>query len=219
MGSAPAPTASSRPPTSGGSSVADRERRGRPTCDDREVTILGVCIELTDQAVAVRFTGVDRWWALSSGIVLPTWRVLGARVLSRSAAIAACPARELPGLGWPGVLRAGCYGIGQDRQLWLVHRAVSVLGSTCAASLTTASWSRSRPGEPQQRHQQRDRADLPPTRGRRHRPLDRQYLSPRRGSPSLGVEHAHPSPTTAVAAARRLLTMTWPTPCGDGRHV
>jgi hypothetical protein len=25
------------------------------------------------------------------------------------------------------VLRAGCYGIGQDRQLWLVHRAGSVL--------------------------------------------------------------------------------------------
>jgi len=77
--------------------------------------------------VTVRFTGADRWWALSSGIVLPTQRVLGARVLSRSAAIAACPARELPGLGWPGVLRAGCYGIGQARQLWLVHRAESVL--------------------------------------------------------------------------------------------
>jgi hypothetical protein len=101
--------------------VWERTRR------DREVTIVGVWVELTDRAVAVRFTGVDRWWALSSGIVLPTWRVLGARVLSRSAAIAACPARELPGLGWPGVLRAGCYGIGQDRQLWLVHRAGSVL--------------------------------------------------------------------------------------------
>ena len=88
---------------------------------------MGGCVELPDRAVAVRFTGVDRWWALSSGIVLPTWRVLGARVLSRSAAIAACPARDLPGLGWPGVLRAGCYGIGQARQLWLVHRTGSVL--------------------------------------------------------------------------------------------
>ena len=91
------------------------------------MTILGVFVELTDQAVAIRFTGVDRWCALSSGIVLPTGRVLGARVLSRSAAVAACPARELPGLGWPGVLRAGRYGFGQDRQLWLVHRAESVL--------------------------------------------------------------------------------------------
>jgi hypothetical protein len=88
---------------------------------------LGVLVKLTDQAVAIRFTGFDRWCALSSGIVLPTWRVLGARVLSRSAAVAACPARGLPGLGWPRVLRAGCYGIGQDRQLWLVHRAGSVL--------------------------------------------------------------------------------------------
>jgi hypothetical protein len=88
---------------------------------------LGVLVKPTDQAVAIRFTGFDRWCALSSGIVLPTWRVLGARVLSRSAAVAACPARGLPGLGWPRVLRAGCYGIGQDRQLWLVHRAGSVL--------------------------------------------------------------------------------------------
>lgn len=88
---------------------------------------MGVLVELTNRAVIVRFTGVDRWYAFSSGIVLPTRRVLGARVLSRSAAIAACPARELPGLGWPGVLRAGRYGIGQDRQLWLVRRARSVL--------------------------------------------------------------------------------------------
>ena len=88
---------------------------------------MGVLVELTDRAVIVRFTGVDRWYAFSSGIVLPTRRVLGARVLSRSAAIAASPASELPGLGWPGVLRAGSYGIGQDRQLWLVHRAGSVL--------------------------------------------------------------------------------------------
>lgn len=88
---------------------------------------MGVLVELANRAVIVRFTGVDRWYAFSSGIVLPTRRVLGARVLSRSAAIAACPARGLPGLGWPEVLRAGRYGIGQDRQLWLTHRARSVL--------------------------------------------------------------------------------------------
>lgn len=88
---------------------------------------MGVLVELGERSLAVRFTGLDRWCALSGGTILPLTRVLGTRVLARAAAVAACPRLPLSGLAWPRVLRAGCYGIGQDRQLWLVHRADRVL--------------------------------------------------------------------------------------------
>ena len=88
---------------------------------------MAVLVEFTEQAAAIRFTGTDRFYAISRGIDLPYPRVLGARVMSRPAAIAACPRRRFPGMGWPGFLRAGCYGIGQRRQLWLVHRAGRLL--------------------------------------------------------------------------------------------
>ena len=118
---------------------------------------MGVLVELTNRAVIVRFTGVDRWYAFSSGIVLPTRRVLGARVLSQWAAIAACPARELPGLGWPGVLRAGRLRIGT--------RPPAVAGPPCpigtghlpARRALPPRRGRGRgPRAPQQEHQQCD---------------------------------------------------------------
>ena len=77
--------------------------------------------------VRVRFSGADRFWALSGGITLPVHRIRDAKVLPRRDAAKACPKMRLPGSYWPRRLHAGSYGFGAKRQLWCVHRAEEVL--------------------------------------------------------------------------------------------
>ncbi|GAA4802896.1 hypothetical protein GCM10023200_45090 [Actinomycetospora chlora] len=86
-----------------------------------------VQLRVTADGVVVRFSGSDRVWACCRGVYLPLSRVLLARTLHRRDAVAASPRVHLPGVSVPRVLRAGSYGVGERRQLWMVRRAENLL--------------------------------------------------------------------------------------------
>ncbi|HUR75365.1 MAG TPA: hypothetical protein VMZ00_13885 [Sporichthya sp.] len=88
---------------------------------------MAVTVEVTTDAVAVCFRGVDRFWALSRGLRIPLERIDEAGASPRADAKRRCPKLRLPGSYWPGRLHAGSYGWGERRQLWCVHRAQQVL--------------------------------------------------------------------------------------------
>lgn len=88
---------------------------------------MAVQIRVTADGVLVRFTGTDRVWACRRGVYLPLSRVLLARPMARRDAVSASPRVHLPGVSVPKVLRAGSYGVGERRQLWMVRRAQSLL--------------------------------------------------------------------------------------------
>lgn len=82
-----------------------------------------VHVRVADHGLVVRFSGRDRVWACSRGVDLPMSRVLMARPMARRDLVAASPRVHLPGVCVPGVLRAGSWGVGERRQLWLAHGA------------------------------------------------------------------------------------------------
>jgi hypothetical protein len=88
---------------------------------------MAVQLRVTADGVVVRFSGADRVWACCRGVYLPLSRVLLARTLDRRAAVAASPRVHLPGVSVPKVLRAGSYGVGERRQLWMVRGAEQLL--------------------------------------------------------------------------------------------
>ena len=88
---------------------------------------MGVQLRVTEHGVVVRFTGRDRLFACRRGLTLPMNRVLMARPMDRGDLVAASPRVHLPGVSVPGVLRAGSWGVGERRQLWMVHRARRLL--------------------------------------------------------------------------------------------
>jgi hypothetical protein len=88
---------------------------------------MGVQTRVTEQGVLFRFTGSDRFFAFRGGVFLPIDRVLGARTLERRDAVLASPRVHLPGVSVPGLLRAGAYGVGERRQLWMVRTATTLL--------------------------------------------------------------------------------------------
>jgi hypothetical protein len=88
---------------------------------------MAVQLRVTADGVVVRFSGADRVWACCRGVYLPLSRVLLARTLDRRAAVAASPRVHLPGVSVPRVLRAGSYGVGERRQLWMVRGAEQLL--------------------------------------------------------------------------------------------
>ncbi|GAA4867929.1 hypothetical protein [Actinomycetospora straminea] len=88
---------------------------------------MAVQIRITADGVVVRFTGTDRVWACRRGVYLPLSRVLLARPMARRDAVSASPRVHLPGVSVPKVLRAGSYGVGERRQLWMVRSAQSLL--------------------------------------------------------------------------------------------
>jgi hypothetical protein len=88
---------------------------------------MGVQTRVTEHGVLLRFTGRDRVYACRGGVFLPIDRVQGARTLGRRDAVAASPRVHLPGISVPGMLRAGAYGVGERRQLWMVHAATTLL--------------------------------------------------------------------------------------------
>jgi hypothetical protein len=83
-----------------------------------------VDLELTDDHLAVRITGSDRVWALSSGVEVPLREVAGAQVLERAKAPRGVRA---PGTHWPGAITAGTFRWGGKRRLWAVRGAQDVL--------------------------------------------------------------------------------------------
>ena len=77
--------------------------------------------------VAVRIGGIDRLWAVSSGLRIPLGHVRRAAVIDRAEALATASHLRLPGTYFPGVIRAGTFGVGDRRELWCVRRADRVL--------------------------------------------------------------------------------------------
>jgi hypothetical protein len=75
----------------------------------------------------VRFSGTDRLAASSWGLDVPFERIVGTRVMTRGDAVASSPRFPCPGSWWPRRLRAGCWGIGDRRQLWGVRRGTHVV--------------------------------------------------------------------------------------------
>ena len=88
---------------------------------------MAVQLRVTEHGLVVRFTGRDRLWACRRGVDLPLGRVLLARPMSRRDAVAGSPRVHLPGFSVPGLLRAGSYGVGERRQLWMVRRSTQLL--------------------------------------------------------------------------------------------
>jgi hypothetical protein len=88
---------------------------------------MSVAVDVAGGEVAVRIGGIDRLWSLTSGVRVPLSGVRGAAVVDRRQALASASALRLPGTSWPGVIRAGSYGLGARRELWCVHRADRVL--------------------------------------------------------------------------------------------
>ena len=88
---------------------------------------MAVHLRVTEHGVVVRFTGRDRVFACRAGVTLPMGRVLMARPMSRRDLVAASPRVHLPGVSVPGLLRAGSWGVGERRQLWMAHRGERLL--------------------------------------------------------------------------------------------
>jgi hypothetical protein len=89
---------------------------------------MGVSIEIDDLALSVRFTGLDRMWALSRGITVSLAAVSAARVTSRLEALEQKPKLRTPGTYFPGAIVAGTYRQpGRRPQLWCVRDGHDVL--------------------------------------------------------------------------------------------
>jgi hypothetical protein len=88
---------------------------------------MAVRLDVEPMGLRVQFSGVDLVAACSRGLFLPFTRILGARVMTRSDALASSPRLPCPGFWWPRRYRAGCWGIGERRQLWSARQSAHVL--------------------------------------------------------------------------------------------
>ena len=88
---------------------------------------MAVRLDVEPMGLRVQFSGVDLIAACSRGLFVPFTRVLGARVMTRSDALASSPRVPCPGFWWPRRYRAGCWGIGERRQLWSARQSAHVL--------------------------------------------------------------------------------------------
>jgi hypothetical protein len=88
---------------------------------------MAVRLDVEPMGLRVQFSGVDLVAACSRGLFVPFTRILGARVMTRSDALASSPRLPCPGFWWPRRYRAGCWGIGERRQLWSARQNAHVL--------------------------------------------------------------------------------------------
>jgi hypothetical protein len=82
-------------------------------------------VTVADDALHVRFLGWDAFWLLQREVVVPIAQVRGVTV----ARLDAVPREgvKLPGAGVPGLIRAGIWRAGPDRDVWDVRQAEHVL--------------------------------------------------------------------------------------------
>jgi hypothetical protein len=88
---------------------------------------MAVRLDVEPMGLRVQFSGVDLVAACSRGLFVPFTRILGARVMTRSDALASSPRLPCPGFWWPRRYRAGCWGVGERRQLWSARQNAHVL--------------------------------------------------------------------------------------------
>ncbi|GAA4878869.1 hypothetical protein GCM10023203_31790 [Actinomycetospora straminea] len=88
---------------------------------------MAVRLEVTRTGLRVHFSGPDVLAACSRGLFVPYTRVLGIRVMTRADAVASSPHLPCPGLWWWQRYRAGCWGVGERRQLWSARLGTDVV--------------------------------------------------------------------------------------------
>lgn len=90
---------------------------------------MAVDVQVGDDRVEVRFTGLDRVWCLSSGFDVAMADVLSARV-TPTGEVRRDLGWRLGGTAWPGSITAGRFSVKgrpHARQFWDVRRADEVL--------------------------------------------------------------------------------------------
>src|SRR4051812_22781005 len=75
--------------------------------------------------LVVRLSGKDALYAVNRGMTIPISAIRGVAVAPTERVPRT--GMRLPGTGIPGVLRAGSYGSGSNRDFWLVRRPREVL--------------------------------------------------------------------------------------------
>jgi hypothetical protein len=88
---------------------------------------MAVRLDVELSGVRVQFSGADLVAACSRGLFLPFTRILGVRVMTRPDAVASSPRFPCPGFWWSRRYRAGCWGIGERRQLWSARQSARVV--------------------------------------------------------------------------------------------
>jgi hypothetical protein len=173
---------------------------------------MAVRLDVEPMGLRVQFSGVDLVAACSRGLFVPFTRILGARVMTRSDALASSPRLPCPGFWWPRRYRAGCWGVGERRQLWSARQSAHVL----VVYLTGRPFHRVvvEVGEPERAHRRVDAALLHSKKTSARRSIrdhsrittDQPVLDPahaqkrqqRRRPPRHNVDQVVPAPSSAL---------------------
>jgi hypothetical protein len=86
---------------------------------------MSLTLDVDGDVLAVRIRGWDALFALSGGWRIPLPAIEGIAVAGRR--LIPRTGLRLPGTSWPGVIRAGSYGVGDKRDFWLVRKAEHLL--------------------------------------------------------------------------------------------
>jgi hypothetical protein len=183
---------------------------------------MAVRLTVTRTGLHLQFSGADLVAACSRGLFVPYTRVLGVRVMTRADAVASSPRLPCPGLWWPQRYRAGCWGVGERRQLWSARHGPQVV----VIYLTGRPFHRLvvEVDEPERAHRRIDTALLhsKKTSARRslrpHRPSATDHREPeparaeqpwqrhRTPNPDLGRGPGHVAPPRRPASSEQALT-------------
>jgi hypothetical protein len=82
-------------------------------------------IDVEDGALCIRMHGADGFLSLRRQLCVPLAEVEGVAVAPRR--LVPATGLRFPGTSFPGVIRAGSYGVGATRDFWLVRKAQQVL--------------------------------------------------------------------------------------------
>jgi hypothetical protein len=85
----------------------------------------GVRLEVANDEVHVVFTGAAPWLVMQRRLTIPASSVRGVAVVPSR--LVPRTGLRLPGASFPGVIRAGSYGTGPQRDLWFVRGAEHLL--------------------------------------------------------------------------------------------
>jgi hypothetical protein len=82
-------------------------------------------VTVKDDRIVAAFSRWDGIWAMRRGLTVPLTQVVDVEAVDSEDV----PRRGMrfPGTSWPGVIRAGSYGTGEQRELWNVRKAVRLL--------------------------------------------------------------------------------------------
>ncbi len=88
-----------------------------------------VDVDVTGEVLVVRPRGMDKLWCVSNRVEVPVSTIRTISVERQSSL--SQPWLKFPGAFLPGIIRAGSYGLGDERSFWDVRRAEWVLVIEC----------------------------------------------------------------------------------------